>query len=216
MFSRLITETKDISDTTHDYFKRIISAAERMQNLIDSLLNLSYVNSTEMIFAPCDLNAFVEESKSDLLISISEKEAIIEHGNLPVIMGVRVQIYQVITNLIDNAIKYSRPEIKPLIKITSSIIEGKDIEHTSANKQTKYHAIKFADNGIGFEQEYANKIFELFQRLHEKNKYSGTGIGLGIVKKVVNSHNGFIVAEGKPGIGSTFTLYFPSTSANIS
>ncbi|MEO5998191.1 MAG: PAS domain-containing protein, partial [Chitinophagaceae bacterium] len=192
VFSKLINETEDISDTTQDYFNRIISAAERMQNLIDSLLNLSYVNSTEMIFAPCDLNTLVEESKNDLLISISEKEAIIEHENLPVIIGVRVQIYQVITNLLDNAIKYSRPEIKPLIKITSSIIEGKKIEHTSANKQTKYHAIKFSDNGIGFEQEYANKIFELFQRLHEKNKYSGTGIGLGIVKKVVSSHNGLL------------------------
>jgi hypothetical protein len=181
-----------------------------MQNLIDSLLDFSSVNSTELIFEPCDLNTLVEESKNDLHISISEKEAKIEHGNLPVIMGVYVQISQLITNLLDNAIKYCQPGIKPFIKITSSIIEGKIIDHISSNKQLKYHEIKFEDNGIGFEQEYENKIFELFQRLHGRNEYSGTGIGLGIVKKIVSNHNGFIRAEGKPNIGSTFTIYIPT------
>ncbi len=210
-FSRRIIETENFSDKALDYFNRIISAGERMQNLIDSLLDFSSVDSTDLIFEPCDLNALVEESKNDLHISISEKEAIIEHENLPVIMGVYIQISQLITNLLDNAIKYSRPGIKPLIKITSSMIEGKIIDHTSANNQKKYHAIKFADNGIGFEQEYANKIFELFQRLHLKNEYSGTGIGLGIVKKIVTNHNGFIIVKGKPNIGSTFTIYIPAS-----
>ncbi len=209
-FSKRIIETEKFSDKTQDYFNRIISAGERMQNLIDSLLDYSSVNSTELIFKPCDLNTIVEEAKNDLQICIIEKQATIEHENLPVIMGVYIQISQLITNLLDNAIKYSRPGIKPLIKITSSIIEGKLIEYISANKQTKYHAIKIADNGIGFEQEYANKIFELFQRLHGKNEYSGTGIGLGIVKKTVTNHNGFIIAEGKPNIGSTFTIYIPT------
>ena len=121
-----------------------------------------------------------------------------------------IQITQLFTNLIDNAIKYSRPEIKPHIKITSSMVEGKKIEHPSAN-QKYYYAIKIADNGIGFEKENVNKIFELFQRLHHKNEYSGTGIGLAIVKKIVNNHNGFIVAEGVHNIGSTFTVYLPTT-----
>jgi PAS domain S-box-containing protein len=210
-FSNRIIETENFSDKTKDYFNRIVSAAKRMQNLIDSLLDFSYVNSTELIFEPCDLNSLVEESKNDLHISIIEKEATIEHENLPVIMGVCIQISQLITNLLDNAIKYSQPGIKPRIKITSSIIEGKLIEHTSANKKTKYHAIQFADNGIGFEQEYAKKIFELFQRLHGKNEYSGTGIGLGIVKKIVAYHNGFITAQGKPNIGSTFIIYIPTS-----
>jgi len=208
-FSRRILETETFSDKTLDYFNRIISAGERMQNLIDSLLDFSSVSSTELIFKPCDLNTIVEEAKNDLHISIIEKQATIEHENLPVIMGVSIQISQLIANLLSNAIKYSRPGIKPLIKISSSVIDGDRIEHTSANKQTKYHAITIADNGIGFEQEYANKIFELFQRLHGKNEYSGTGIGLGIVKKIVTNHNGLITAEGKPNIGSTFTIYLP-------
>jgi light-regulated signal transduction histidine kinase (bacteriophytochrome) len=210
MFSKRIIETEKFSDKTQDYFNRIISAGERMQNLIDSLLDFSRVSSTELIFEPCVLNTLVEEAKNDLHISIIEKEATIELENLPVINGVYIQLSQLFTNLLSNAIKYSRPGIKPVIKITSSVIEGESIEHTSANKQTKYYAIKIADNGIGFEQEYANKIFDLFQRLHGRNEYSGTGIGLGIVKKTVTNHNGFIIAEGKPNMGSTFTIYIPT------
>ncbi len=209
-FSRRILETENFSEKTLDYFNRIISAGARMQNLIDSLLDLSRTNTIELIFEPCDLNTIVEESKNDLHISIMEKQATIEYENLPVIMGVSIQISQLFTNLLENAIKYSRTGINPLIKITSSIIEGKIIDHTSANKQAKYHEIKFADNGIGFEQEYENKIFELFQRLHAKNEYSGTGIGLTIVKKIVNNHKGFIIAEGKLNRGATFTIYIPT------
>ena len=157
------------------------------------------------------LNTLVEDVKNDLQISIIEKQATIEHKNLPAIMGVGIQISQLITNLLDNAIKYSRPEIKPHIRITAERIHGNEIGHPAANKQQEYHAIKIADNGIGFEKEYENKIFELFQRLHHKNEYSGTGIGLGIVKKIVINHNGFIIAEGKPNIGSTFTIYIPTS-----
>lgn len=97
------------------------------------------------------------------------------------------------------------------LKITAERIDGSEIDHPAVNKQTAYHAIKIADNGIGFEKEHANKIFELFQRLHDRNEYSGTGIGLAIVKKIVTNHNGFIIAEGKPDIGATFTLYIPAT-----
>ncbi|MEO6404594.1 MAG: PAS domain-containing protein [Ferruginibacter sp.] len=209
-FSKRIIDTENFSEKTQDYFNRIISAGERMQNLIDSLLDLSRANSSELDFVPCNLNKVIEEVKSDLQFSISEKQATIEHDELPVIMGGCVQISQLITNLLDNAIKYSQYGIKPLIKITSSIIEGEIIEHPSANKQKKYHAIKFEDNGIGFEQAYENKIFELFQRLHTKNEYSGTGIGLGIVKKIITNHNGFITAKGKPNVGSIFTIYIPT------
>ncbi|MEO6132538.1 MAG: PAS domain S-box protein [Saprospiraceae bacterium] len=209
-FGSRIIETEKLSDKSQDYFNRIIAAGERMQNLIVSLLAFSRTNTTELIFEPCDLNTIVEESKMDLDESILEKQAVIDYENLPTIKGVRIQIAQLFTNLMDNAIKYSQPEIKPHIKITASFMEGNEIAHPAANKHHKYHVIKIADNGIGFDNEYGSKIFELFQRLHHKNEYSGTGIGLAIVKKIVTNHNGFIVADGKLNLGSKFTIYIPS------
>jgi light-regulated signal transduction histidine kinase (bacteriophytochrome) len=210
-FGKRILETEKFSDKTQEYFNRIITAGERMQNLIVALLDFSRTNTAELIFAPCDLNTIVEESKSELHLSMVEKQAIIEHENLPTINGLYIQLSQLFTNLIDNAIKYSRPEIKPHIRITAERIQGNEIGHPAANKQQEYHAIKIADNGIGFEKRHATKIFELFQRLHHKDEYSGTGIGLAIVKKIVTNHNGFIIAEGKPNIGSTFTIYIPTS-----
>jgi len=209
-FSKYILETEKFSNITLDYFNRIITSVERMRNLIVSLLDYSRTDMAELNFVSCDLNLIVEESKSDLNLSILEKHAIIEYKNLSTINGLYIQLSQLFTNIIENAIKYSRPEIKPVVKITSSIIEGKKIDHSSASNQKEYHVIKIADNGIGFEKEYATKIFELFQRLHANNAYSGTGVGLAIVKKIVTNHNGFIVAEGTPNIGSTFTIYIPT------
>ena len=209
LFSKHIVEAEKFSIETQNNFNRIIAAGERMQNLIISLLNFSRISSTDLFFKPCDLNAIVEESKDDLQLSIIEKQAVVEYKNLPTINGSHIQLSQLFTNLIDNAIKYSRPEFKPHINISASIVEGKEIEHPSAN-QKEYHTIKIADNGIGFKNEYANKIFEIFQRLHGKNEYSGTGIGLAIVKKIVTNHNGFIVAEGELNMGSRFTIYIPT------
>ena len=209
-FGELILKNEKFSDQTQDYFNRMISAGERMQNLIVSLLDFSKASVTEVVFEPCDLNEIVAEFINDLQLSINEKQAIVEKGNLPTINGSPIQLSQLFTNLIDNAIKYSRPEIKPYIIITASIVDGKEIDWPSAT-QKEYHEIKIADNGIGFEKEYATKIFTIFQRLHGRQEYSGTGIGLAIVKKIVANHNGFIVAEGVPGIGSTFTIYIPVT-----
>ncbi len=210
-FSKRILESENFSEKTQNYFNRIIASGERMSNLIDSLLDFSRVSTSDLILEKCDLNNIVEESKSDLSLNISEKHAIIEYEKLPIIKGECIQISQLFTNLIDNAIKYSRSGINPYIQITTTIIDGKIIEHLSANIQKEYHAIKIADNGIGFEKEYECKIFEPFQRLHGRSEYTGTGIGLAIVKKIVTKHNGFIVAEGKPNIGSTFTIYLPTT-----
>ncbi len=209
VFSRLILEGENFSEKTRDYFSRITTASERMRNLIISLRDFSRINKAELIFESCNLNTVVEESKNDLHVSIVEKQAIIEYENLPTVNGLHSQLAQLFTNLIDNAIKYSQAGIKPHIKITASIIKGIKIEHPSAT-QNEYNVIKIVDNGIGFENEYATKIFEIFQRLHNKNEYSGTGIGLAIVKKIVTNHNGFIMAEGKRDIGSTFTIYIPT------
>ena len=210
IFGKLINDSENFSDKTQDYFNRIIAASEHMQNLIVSLLDFSRVDADKLIIVPCNLNTIVKESKNELSLIILEKKAIIEYVNLPTINGSHIQLCQLFTNLISNALKYSRPEIVPHIIITSERVDGKQIEHPSTNKQKEYYAISITDNGIGFRNEYATKIFELFQRLHSKNVYSGTGIGLAIVNKIAINHNGFMVAEGNPGIGSTFIFYVPT------
>ncbi len=210
MFTKRILETEKFSEKTMRYFDFITEATERMRNLTISLLDYSRIDRTELKLVPRDLNTSVRESKRDLRLLIAEKQAIIAYENLPTINGLSIQLTQLFTNLISNAIKYSRPEVVPHIKITSVQVHGKKIDHPAASKQQKYYAIKIADNGIGFEEEHAAKIFELFQRLHGRKEYSGTGIGLAIVKKIVTNHNGFIIAKGNPGVGSTFTIYFPT------
>jgi light-regulated signal transduction histidine kinase (bacteriophytochrome) len=209
LFSKHILEGEQFSVKTQHNFNRIIAAGQRMQNLIVSLLDFSRMSATEIIFEPCNLNTILAESIEDLQVNINEKQAVVEYHNLPVVSGSYIQLLQLFTNLIDNAIKYSKPGVKPIIRISSSIVQGKDIENFSAH-QKEYHLLKIKDNGIGFEKEYANKIFEIFQRLHGKHEYSGTGIGLAIVKKIVTNHNGFIVAEGFRNIGSTFSIYIPT------
>ncbi|MGJ8592841.1 MAG: ATP-binding protein [Aquaticitalea sp.] len=208
-FSKRILDTENFSQKTDDYFQRIISAAERMQNLIESLLQFSRANTTELAFEPYDLNEIVEEAKTYLQETIIETHTVIETENLPVIEIVPVQFTQLIANVLDNAIKYKRAEVQPHIKISAIHMNGKKIEHPLADKQQNYLQINIIDNGIGFEKEYANKIFELFQRLHGMSEYSGTGIGLAICKKIASNHNGFITAEGSLGTGSTFRIYIP-------
>ena len=210
-FSKYIIDAEKFSDKTQDYFNRIIGASDRMQNLIISLLDFSRTTSTKLNFEPCDFNDLVEEVKENLQLTIIEKQAVVEYSLLPIINASHFQMVQLFTNLIDNAIKYSLPERKPHIKITSRIEEGKKIEHPESDIQKDYYKIVIEDNGIGFKKEYEKKIFELFQRLHGKSEYSGTGIGLAIVKKIVTNHQGFIVAEGRDELGATFIIYLPTS-----
>ncbi len=208
-FSKYILETEKLSETTEDYFNRIIASGERMQNLIVSLLEFSRTSSTEPILEACNLNTIIEDAKENLHIAITEKHAVIECADLPTVNASPVQMSQLFTNLIDNSIKYSVYKRKPNITITSTIVAGKAIEQLPADTQKEYYKITVKDNGIGFKSEYQNKIFDLFQRLHSKSQYSGTGIGLAIVKKIVNNHHGFITAEGITDVGATFAIYLP-------
>ena len=122
------------------------------------------------------------------------------------------QFNQLFSNLIINAIKYRKPDINPLIKISADIVDVSSIPLHAEFQGNKYWHIRVTDNGIGFEQQYAEKIFELFQRLHSKFEFEGTGIGLAICKRIVQNHHGFIKATGEPGIGSTFNIYLPLNS----
>jgi len=181
-------------------FGRIENASQRMGNLIDDLLLYSHVSQRPHETEDVDLNEKLRRVLEDLEVDIEEKGAVIHAGRLPVVKGYRRQLQQLLQNLLSNALKYSREGVRPEIEITASVAT----EHGR-----RYDLIRIKDNGIGFEQIYANKIFQMFTRLHGKSEYSGTGVGLSIVKKVVENHDGFIMAESVPGAGSVFSVYLP-------
>jgi PAS domain S-box-containing protein len=181
-------------------FSRIENATERMGNLIDDLLLYSHVSQRPHDTESVDLNEKVQRVVEDLDLDIEEKGATIHVGKLPVVKGYRRQLQQLFQNLISNALKYSKADVPPKIEIMAEEVQ-------KAGK--RYHLIKVSDNGIGFEQQYAHKIFQMFSRLHGKAEYSGTGVGLSIVKKVVENHNGFIDVESRLGEGSAFSVYLP-------
>lgn len=194
-----------------DYFNKIITASARMQSLIEDLLLFSQATAGENKFERIDLNSVLEEVLSILSASIEEKNAQIESDALPVLKVIPFQMQQLLLNLISNAIKYSCSTIPPKIKIGVRKTKGAVLHHPEIQAEKEYFEFSVQDNGIGFDQEHAEKIFELFQRLHNKDKYFGTGVGLAICKKIVHNHNGFILARSRPGEGAVFYFYLPTT-----
>jgi PAS domain S-box-containing protein len=211
VLSKLIMENEEgkLSEATIGYFHRILYSANRMQSLINDLLDYSRVNNPSSIKIPYDLNKILKESMHNLKEEISLKKAKIHSEPLPVLNVIPTQMQQLFNNLLDNALKYSKSDEIPEISISAKIVPGELITGFGLKKIAHYHCINFTDNGIGFDQKYANKIFEIFQRLHGKTEYTGTGIGLTICKKVIQNHNGYITASGNPGVGSTFSLFIP-------
>ncbi|HLP21980.1 MAG TPA: ATP-binding protein, partial [Chitinophagales bacterium] len=206
LFSNRILEKEmqNISTSGKEDFMRVLSGVERMQNLLDALLEFSRTNSTEIVFVATNLNEVLNEAIRDLKDVIEDKQAKIETVELPVIQAVPVQLRQLFLNLISNAIKYSKPDVIPVIKIAATRTEG-------PGNKPGWH-LSFTDNGIGFDQQYEGKIFQIFQRLHGRSEYSGTGIGLAICKKIVSNHNGTISATGKPNVGATFNIFLPDNN----
>jgi PAS domain S-box-containing protein len=192
-----------------DFAQRISRTALQMQRLMEDLLAYSTIANDLSDFKKVDLNDTVTAVLSDLELRIQEKQATITFDKLPGVMGVSFQFHQVFQNLLTNALKFSKPGQPLQINITHDVVKGKDIADRDAKKENDYHAITIRDNGIGFEAEQSRKIFDVFHRLHPKNSFSGTGIGLAIVKKVMDHHNGIVVAEGQPDVGAAFHLYFP-------
>ncbi len=202
MFTSRIMETdaKTLSDNSLSYFKSITATAFRMQNLIDAVLSYSKMDSEKYKFEKINLNTILKDVLGQMDLMLEEKQVTVERGELPVVKAIPIYIQQLLHNIINNAVKYSKPDVKPVVKI-------------SAAKETvsgqNYWRISIADNGIGFEPQYKEKIFEAFQRLHGKMEYVGTGIGLAICQKIAHKHGGFITAEGQPGVGATFDIYLP-------
>ncbi|MGZ5286318.1 MAG: PAS domain-containing protein [Flavisolibacter sp.] len=194
------------------YFERMEAAAQRMGDLIDDLLSYSHVSVKPRMLDEVDLNEIIRQVLGDLEIEIEEKMAKVELDNLPVIIANRRQVQQAFQNLISNAVKFQKKAISPTLSISSTILKGADLPMNLSldEQQRQYHVISFTDNGIGFDQENADRIFNVFTRLHGNIEYRGTGIGLSIVRKVAENHNGFVFAKSKAGEGSTFSLVFPS------
>ena len=206
----LEAENDNLTEKGKYNFQRIQFSAARMQQLIDDLLSFSRINTTQLVFEKTDLNAIVDEIKAELKDTIKEKHAIIESNDLYPANTIAFQFRQLMYNLISNALKFSSPEHTPHIIITSNIIKGNVAVHEKLSPKKDYCHITVKDNGIGFEPHFAERIFEVFQKLHSKEIYTGTGIGLAIVKKIVGNHNGIIIATGALNKGAAFDIYFPA------
>lgn len=193
-----------------EYSEKIEFAINRMQNLLNDLLSYSRISMEERIEESVDLNKVVAEVCAALTDQIEETGARIDYDNLPEIRGFHFQLQQLFENLISNSIKYRRDDIAPLVKIYCKRINKNELPQAIEPKHEYYYLIQVTDNGIGFDQKYADKVFELFQRLHSRNTYSGTGIGLTICRKIVENHNGFISASSAIGKGSKFFVYLPA------
>ena len=184
-------------------FERMENSTSRMRHLINDLLAYSQVSTKPRSNAEVDLNVILQQVTSDLETTIHDKKATIKADPLPVVNGDATQLRQMLQNLISNSLKYSKTDLPPIIEINSS-----EASHLNDHLQP-FNKIEVKDNGIGFDQEHAQRIFQVFQRLHGKSEYTGTGVGLAIVHKVVTNHGGVITAESNEDEGATFTIYLP-------
>ena len=190
-----------------DYVNRTINSAGRMQRLINDLLDYSRL-SANVAPEKVDLNNVLQEVLYDFDYLTDEKQATINIANLPVINGVPSQLRQVFQNLVGNSLKFCKKDIPPVIEVTSQFVEEKHFESIPSSSG-KYCRITVKDNGIGFNENYLDKIFIIFQSLNDRKSYEGTGIGLAIAKKIIDRHNGLITAKSREGEGSEFIIVLP-------
>jgi PAS domain S-box-containing protein len=209
--SRLVEEYGDILPVkAKSYLDKMESAATRMNSMIDGVLGYSMLGATEQVIETIDLNDLLKNIQEDLEILIEEKQAIIQYKQLPEIEGSSILLYQLFYNLINNSLKFSVSGVQPRILISCSDYNVAQVKNNNPLKPgIQYQRISVADNGIGFEQAFAQKIFKTFTRLNAKDKYEGTGLGLSLCKKIVERHYGTIEAEGKINEGAVFTIVLP-------
>ncbi|MBP4142497.1 PAS domain S-box protein [Flavobacterium sp. P4023] len=203
------SEAKNLSDKGLDKFHRMRSAADRMQTLIQDLLAYSRTSVQERSFKRTKLSDIIDEVKEDLEEDFEGENSNITIRNDCEIDIIPFQFRQVLFNLISNSLKFTKPNQNCNIVIDSRLALNSEIVTHDLDPDREYCYIKFTDNGIGFEEEYSEKIFEVFQRLHGKEKFEGTGIGLAIVKRIIDNHNGRIVATGVLNEGATFEIFIP-------
>lgn len=213
MFTGMILEREEqkLSDKGKNYFRLMQDEAHRMRQLIQDLLSFSSLNAREREFEKIDLNIIIEEVKKEIKELIAEKTAVIEIKDICEVYVIPFQFRQLMHNMISNALKYSSTQRIPKIIISSKIVKYEALKIKNLPPLKEYCQITISDNGIGFEQKFSTKIFEVLQKLHGKEEYPGTGIGLAIVKKIVENHNGMVTATGALNKGATFNIYLPTS-----
>lgn len=202
-------ERESLSEKGKEYLTKTYDTAVRMRTLIDDLLTYSRTKTSDRKVEKVDFQDILKEVSTEFEDTMLEKSAIIKTFNLGSVHVVRFQFHQLIQNLVSNSLKFSRPGIPARISIKNKIIHGSAFKKLKLSSLKDYNHITYTDNGIGFNAEYSDRIFEVFQRLHSQQKYKGTGIGLAICKRIVENHNGIIRATSKENKGTTFDIYIP-------
>ncbi len=211
--NRLDSGYKDVMDERgQDFLARMLNAAERMSMLISDLLSFSRVSTRGKDFEQVNVGEVIDGVLGDLEIAIEEKGANVVVQDIPTIRADKSQIDQLFLNLLSNALKFQTADKEPLIEITATTPSEADMKDILLADEYDWIKIQISDNGIGFEQSFAEKIFAPFQRLHGRSEYKGTGIGLAVCRRIVERHNGQISAKSSPGKGATFTILLPTNS----
>jgi len=210
MFANAIRERYDgqMPDDVRTHFNKIVRSTDRMRALIIDILNFSRLSAEVSFFKKTDLKVVFAEVVDDFELNIREKKAELTAGDLPEIDILPGQFRQVLHNLISNALKFSKPGVPPIIRLDAQCIRDKDF-NSPADPYGDYYRFSLTDNGIGFEEKFADDVFKLFQRLHSKDRFEGTGIGLAITKKIIERHNGAIAVHSKEGKGTIFEWILP-------
>ena len=191
------------------YLSRMIASAENMRSLINDLLEFSRITKTQQPFESVNLNLVLKQVRTDLELTIEETGTQLNSHSLPQVHAIFSQMKQLFTNIIGNAIKFRKPGVAPVINIENHRLSDDEKHRFELTQPGAYYKITISDNGIGFEEEYTTRIFQVFQRLHGKSEYPGSGIGLAICKKILEYHHGVIFAENVPGVGARFTFILP-------
>lgn len=204
--SKMLTELDVIPlESIHSSLVRVSKSAGRMRILLEDILKFTRIKNTRDALQNVDLNDILKTTKSEMKESIKERNAVIESTNLPEVHAVGFLMRQLFSNIIQNSLKYASEERSPVIKITAS----QEPELVGNSNKIYCHWVNFSDNGIGFEQQYAETIFKVFTRLHNQDEYTGSGVGLALCKKIMQTVGGTIEAFGKPGKGTDIRIYFP-------
>ena len=215
VFSDKILMKENMDEETEKYFKKIINSSKRMQMLINDLLSFSRQSVSSSDFEKTDLNTLAREAITELEIEVEKSNAKIQIGELPVVWAIPSLMKQLFHNLVSNAVKFRKKGIDPIIHIEAKKMNGSDHSLPVNANGHKYHEVSISDNGIGFDPKYSDEIFMVFKRLNSYHEYEGTGVGLSICKKIIEKHNGSIIAQSEPGKGSIFRFVLPEKQPGI-